>query len=257
MGASSEEDEWVEVPKKSTKPAVKDTSRDWMLQENDTVRDLFKTKDRDRKLNEIKREEEEKRKETIRKEREIKPVETKAGRKYEWGDKGSSWRMMKLKRVFDTAKEEGLSVEQVALDRYGDMEEFQEALDEKEFLDSKRSERSSQSTVSNTSSSFRAPIRPSLFRAPNAAESKKRPHKEIEEKKPVSIPKASAPKTVKLVAVEPVLTTDQLNKLYSKVVKARIMKSPNLEELEEEYEYEKKRSETQQDVMISSSYVIR
>jgi hypothetical protein len=36
-----------------------------------------------------------------------------------FGDKGSGWRMMKLKKVFEIAESEKRSVEQVALERYG------------------------------------------------------------------------------------------------------------------------------------------
>ena len=41
-----------------------------------------------------------------------------------------------------------------------------------------------------------------------------------------------------------------MNKMYSKVLKARLMKSKNLKALEDEYEYEKHRSETQPQVVV-------
>ncbi|KAI8981042.1 CwfJ C-terminus 1-domain-containing protein-like protein [Pilobolus umbonatus] len=58
--------------------------------------------------------------------------------KIKYGDAGSSWRMMKLKRTREQAEDEGRSVEEVALERYGSMEKYQEALDERAYLDSSR-----------------------------------------------------------------------------------------------------------------------
>jgi len=39
--------------------------------------------------------------------------------KYTIGDAGSKWRMMKLRRVYEMAEEEGKPVEEIALMRYG------------------------------------------------------------------------------------------------------------------------------------------
>ncbi|TPX47819.1 hypothetical protein SeLEV6574_g02444 [Synchytrium endobioticum] len=63
-------------------------------------------------------------------------------RKYEYGDAGSGWRMMKLDRVSAIAKEDGRSLEEVALERYGVMAEYEEALAERAYLDERRSGRS-------------------------------------------------------------------------------------------------------------------
>ncbi|KAG9010213.1 hypothetical protein FRB94_010912 [Tulasnella sp. JGI-2019a] len=56
------------------------------------------------------------------------------------GGPGSSWRMQKLKRTYETAEEEGRSIEEVALERYGSLDAFEEAKEEKRILD-ERSER--------------------------------------------------------------------------------------------------------------------
>lgn len=49
---------------------------------------------------------------------------------YTFGDAGSKWRMTKLKRCYEFAKEEGKTVESVALERYGNLREFDEAREE-------------------------------------------------------------------------------------------------------------------------------
>ncbi|RDA83989.1 hypothetical protein CP532_6967 [Ophiocordyceps camponoti-leonardi (nom. inval.)] len=49
---------------------------------------------------------------------------------YTFGDDGSSWRMTKLKAVYDAAKESGRPVEELALDKYGSLAEFDDAREE-------------------------------------------------------------------------------------------------------------------------------
>ncbi|KAF9106818.1 hypothetical protein BGX29_008380 [Mortierella sp. GBA35] len=54
---------------------------------------------------------------------------------YTIGDAGSSWRMTKLKRVMETAAERGVAPEIVGVERYGSIEKFDEAMDERRELD--------------------------------------------------------------------------------------------------------------------------
>ncbi|KAF9942046.1 hypothetical protein BGZ65_011686 [Modicella reniformis] len=54
---------------------------------------------------------------------------------YTIGDAGSSWRMTKLKRVMETADEEGVAPEVIGIDRFGSLEKFNEALEERRELD--------------------------------------------------------------------------------------------------------------------------
>ncbi|PUU78122.1 CwfJ C-terminus 1-domain-containing protein-like protein [Tuber borchii] len=49
---------------------------------------------------------------------------------YTFGDAGSKWRMTKLKRCYEFSKEERRAVESVALERYGNLKEFDEAREE-------------------------------------------------------------------------------------------------------------------------------
>ena len=49
---------------------------------------------------------------------------------YLFGDEGAQWRMMKLKAVYRQAKETGKSVEEVALEKYGDLRAFDDAREE-------------------------------------------------------------------------------------------------------------------------------
>ncbi|EEP80487.1 conserved hypothetical protein [Uncinocarpus reesii 1704] len=54
---------------------------------------------------------------------------------YEFGDAGSQWRMTKLRAVYRQAEEEGRKVEEVAIDRYGDLRSFDDAREEEIELD--------------------------------------------------------------------------------------------------------------------------
>ena len=50
---------------------------------------------------------------------------------------------MKLRRVYETAEEEGISVEEVAIDRFGSLEAFEEAKEERRILDEREGKRGS------------------------------------------------------------------------------------------------------------------
>lgn len=54
---------------------------------------------------------------------------------YTFGDSGSQWRMMKLKAIYRTAEETGRSVEDVALEKYGDIRDFDDAREEEVEMD--------------------------------------------------------------------------------------------------------------------------
>ncbi|KAJ6512106.1 CwfJ C-terminus 1-domain-containing protein-like protein [Mycena vitilis] len=78
--------------------------------------------------------------------REGKPVEDSAPppppKAFTPGGPGSQWRMMRLKRVYETAEEEGLSIEQVAVDRFGSLDAFEDAKEERRILDEREGRRS-------------------------------------------------------------------------------------------------------------------
>ncbi|PWN52433.1 hypothetical protein IE53DRAFT_340599 [Violaceomyces palustris] len=53
----------------------------------------------------------------------------------QYGSPGYQWRMMKLRRIYETAEEEKRPVEEVALERYESLEAFNDARAERQFLD--------------------------------------------------------------------------------------------------------------------------
>ncbi|PWN37348.1 uncharacterized protein FA14DRAFT_159439 [Meira miltonrushii] len=88
------------------------------------------------------------------------------------GGPGSQWRMMKLRRIYEAAEEEGREVEEIALERYGSMEAFNEARMERQYIDDQekgRRERKgikASGTASSSVQSSRASSRQSSFRKP-------------------------------------------------------------------------------------------
>ncbi|MCJ1388671.1 hypothetical protein MMC18_001520 [Xylographa bjoerkii] len=54
---------------------------------------------------------------------------------YTFGDNGAQWRMMKLKAVYRQAEESGQSIEEAALDKYGDLRSFDDAREEEVELE--------------------------------------------------------------------------------------------------------------------------
>jgi hypothetical protein len=58
------------------------------------------------------------------------------------GGPGSQWRMMRLKRVYQTAEEEGIELEKIAIERFGSLEAFEEAKEERRILDEREGRRS-------------------------------------------------------------------------------------------------------------------
>jgi hypothetical protein len=57
---------------------------------------------------------------------------------YTFGDSGASWRMTKFKAVYRQAQEAGRDVEEVALERYGSLREFDDAREEEIELDRRK-----------------------------------------------------------------------------------------------------------------------
>ncbi|KAJ3186947.1 hypothetical protein HDU85_006984 [Gaertneriomyces sp. JEL0708] len=221
---------------------------------------------------ELKKEAEEKARSIIRSERELNPFFQNDGdghppststteletprKKYEYGDAGSSWRMMKLRRVLQMAEEEDRPVEVVAIERYGSLEEFREAQAERAYLDDRKS------TVKRKDEFGRdIPYRPSArksgsFHKPGETPSSVRsnssrattpmtPRNESPSVRAaagrllptISTPPVTSPMTP--AQPLPTVSTDDLNKLYSKVLKAKLMNAADAAHLEAEYEKQK------------------
>jgi hypothetical protein len=179
--------------------------------------------------------------------------------------------MMRLRRVYETAEEEGKPVEEVAIDRFGSLQAFEEAKEERRILDEAEGSKTEEkprgrpkdpgkrfyftdigSTGSSRSSSFRRPMLAgdSGPRTPPASNfGSNRPSGPSKLGSRRGTPQASTPvPSVLTPSILPTKTTSRglspssLNRLQAKVLKAKLTGSPNAAGLEKEYEEEMKKA---------------
>ena len=204
------------------------------------------------------------------------------------GGPGSNWRMMKLKRVYETAEEEGKPVEEVALERYGSLEAFEEAKEERRILDEREGRRNNRrnekrdtqsgresgrsdrddergreqrwmftdigaSGTSSRSSSFRRPGESAPATPSPAAPAPSTTNRRVESLRlppkgsPLSmshtpVPTVMTPPSLASMQGKKPLTTEELNRLQARVLRAKLIGSPDAEKLEKEYEEEQRRA---------------
>lgn len=153
---------------------------------------------------------------------------------YKFGDDGSQWRMTKLKAVHSTAERDGRSVEEVALERYGSLQEFDIAREEQEELERRR--------LYGKGYAVKEGPTGDLYTERLAKESKddRRGRKD-------SVPDTAGLNTaaeqpevgtaVDEVRQAPAATMDQtaLNRLRAQMMKAKLRKDPDAARLEDEY----------------------
>jgi len=90
------------------------------------------------------------------------------------GGPGSQWRMMRLRRVYETAEEENRLIEEIAIDRFGSLKAFDEAKEERRILDEREGKRTQRGRAQDRNgkgrneevrSSVKTMRDPTLFRA--------------------------------------------------------------------------------------------
>jgi hypothetical protein len=197
------------------------------------------------------------------------------------GGPGSQWRMMKLRRVYETAEEEGRAVEEIAIDRFGSLELFEEAKEERRILDEREGRRSERgrdkapsthprnekrmmftdvggSGMSSRGSSFRRPggsgenstsgpstpipAPPPVNRRLDSLRLPSQASSPLAQQAHTPIPSVMTP-TYMATGSKRALSPSSLNKLQAKVLRAKLMNAPNAETLEKEYEEELRRSQ--------------
>ena len=141
---------------------------------------------------------------------------------YTFGDRGSSWRMTKLRTVFSAAEESGIPVEEVALERYGNLEDFDDAREEKEELERRK--------VYGTGYEMKEKPSGELYQERLRKIRKAEPSMErVEEpEQGVVIPD-------EVPAAAQAMDQTALNRLRAQMMKAKMKRAPNAAQLEEEY----------------------
>ncbi|KAK8156186.1 CwfJ C-terminus 1-domain-containing protein-like protein [Phyllosticta citrichinensis] len=150
------------------------------------------------------------------------------GVSYTFGDNGSQWRMSKLKNVYREAKESGRPVDEVALDRFGSLRDFDDAREEENELDRRKM----------YGPDYVGKEKPSgeLFqeRKLNAGIRRRSAHEEEDQDAP-DLPQGQVMEEKPGPATTAVLDQTALNKLKAKMMKAKLRGAPEAASLEAEY----------------------
>lgn len=166
-----------------------------------------------------------------------------APKEAEYGAPGHKWRMMKLERTYEMAEQNGVAVEQVALDRYGSMEAFDEARRERQYLEDRgilsqsRRERNASRTRSGGTAFRRPGTVPLPHSAPHAPKAPQSAGPQI----PSVLPQAPLPSATPSSA----MSLSELNKFEAKVMRAEMTQQPNAATLRAELEKAKQANTSQ------------
>ncbi|EXJ77609.1 hypothetical protein A1O3_09836 [Capronia epimyces CBS 606.96] len=146
---------------------------------------------------------------------------------YTFGDAGSQWRMTKLKAVYRQAQESGRKVEDVALERYGNLCEFDEAREEETELERRQT----------YGDDYVGKQKPSgeLFQERKLEEGHRRPRPGQAEVNPDDAVEQIPVPTSSTSATGPRVDQTALNKLKAQLMKAQLRKDPKAADLEREY----------------------
>jgi diadenosine tetraphosphate (Ap4A) HIT family hydrolase len=163
---------------------------------------------------------------------------------YSFGDAGSKWRMTKLKQVYRQAEESGRQVEDVALERYGDLREFDDAREEEIELERR----------GTYGADYVGKEKPSgeLFQERKVAAGIRRSPEPRRAESDNSLPEQGTvmPTEAPQATTQP-LDQTSLNKLKAQLLKAQLRKDPQAAKLEEEYNQAvAAKSNSQPDVVI-------
>ncbi|TKA75764.1 hypothetical protein B0A55_04312 [Friedmanniomyces simplex] len=169
---------------------------------------------------------------------------------YTFGDSGSSWRMTKLRAVFRQADESKKSVDDVALERYGDLRDFDDAREEERELDRRKM----------YGKDYIGLVKPSgeLFqdRKMKAGLARESQQQDGSEAAPDDLPQGEIVPERLAPTISAPLDLAALNKLKAQMMKAKLRNAPNATQLEEEYNLAASASlanHTQPDVVVLST----
>ncbi|CAH0057078.1 unnamed protein product [Clonostachys solani] len=141
---------------------------------------------------------------------------------YKFGDEGSAWRMSKLRNVFAAAEEAGKAVEDVALERYGSLEDFDNAREEKEELERRRL----------YGADYDLKEKPTGHLYQSRVRDIRKGETPLGQQKPTQgtiIPD-------EIPAAAQAIDQTALNRLRAQMMKAKLRRAPNAAQLEEEYQ---------------------
>ncbi|KZW01458.1 hypothetical protein EXIGLDRAFT_602781 [Exidia glandulosa HHB12029] len=196
------------------------------------------------------------------------------------GGPGSQWRMMKLRRVYEAAEDENRPVEDVALDRYGSLEAFNEAVEERRILDEKAGKKGSRTSTPSAAPSTAprrfmftemqepgsgASSRSASFRRPTDDSSRPTtpsirpplPQRGSNTPSAMAVPMVHSPAAQPLPSAKGVPSQSELNQMQARVLKAKLLGDPGAEAMEQEYEEMRDRAESAPRVAVLPTHDVR
>lgn len=216
-------DAWMEAPSALDVDYVSRSRREQEQPERKMLQADFEMKIHERELNTHLRD--------LRDSKALEEIQTEPAAHevdYTFGDAGSQWRMTKLRAVYREAKETGRPVEEIAIERFGDLRSFDDAREEEIELD--RRERYGEGYVGKTKPTGE------LFQERKLKEGVHRSPREKE-----AVPEPATQEQGKPMETDAPARTTQymdataLNRLRAKMMKAKLKGSPEAAELEKEY----------------------
>ncbi|CAK4032071.1 Pre-mRNA-splicing factor cwf19 [Lecanosticta acicola] len=144
---------------------------------------------------------------------------------YTFGDSGSSWRMTKLKAIYRQAEESGRSVDEIAMDRYGHLRDFDDAREEERELDRREMYGKEYVGLEKPSGELFQERKLNSGIRRNVTSGQQQPDLPQAHRMPEAQPPA---RTVPL-------DQNALNRLKAQLTKAKLRNAPNAAQLEEEY----------------------
>ncbi|KAI5302851.1 hypothetical protein KEM55_000861, partial [Ascosphaera atra] len=157
---------------------------------------------------------------------------------YTFGDAGAHWRMTKLKSVYRIAKETGREVDDVAMERYGELRAFDDAREEETEIE--RREMYGDGYVGKDKPSGELYEQRKLdarVHRDRAAEREKEERKDEEHWDTMGdkVESLTQGQGMRQEPVKEPLDSTALNRLKAKMMKAKLRKAPDAQDLEEEY----------------------
>ncbi|CAI7637263.1 unnamed protein product [Penicillium pancosmium] len=149
---------------------------------------------------------------------------------YTFGDSGSQWRMTKLKGVYREAESSGRAVDEVAVERFGDLRSFDDAREEETEVD--RRKMYGESYVGKEKPSGEL-FQERKLEKKSQSGPVRHAHSPVEELE--TPPQGQKMETELPSNVTQPLDLTALNRLKAQMMKAKLKKAPEAAELEEQY----------------------
>ena len=146
---------------------------------------------------------------------------------YTFGDSGSAWRMTKLKAVYRQAKDTGKSVDDVAVERFGNLRDFDDAREEGREMDRRKMYGNEYVGLEKPSGE--------LFQERKMKAGIRRHSGAEEDESLQELPQGDRMEEAAPMKTMAPLDSTALNKLKAQMMKAKLRNAPNATELEEEY----------------------